>query len=378
MLKTPAEMSDDELELHIKHCGDLMEECYRQGNPEAAHNWLQAMNKAIKARMHPITTLTKEVKPAHWEPQQAAPSQVAGELADLIRTEFNHWITGRDVWPRLTHEEIFTAGFKAALLQASAQREQPAIAKKDAALKACVEALETISAQGLLFEFNGKIEWRIPLKAKERAHAALLEASAQREQPSDTVPVKRVLIHALSVALGNPEKLSALAGDTVEDSLVELAATKLVAQREQPAEPVDMVLYCPKCGTQHIDGPDYLTAQDEGEEWMNPPHKSHLCHGCGHIWRPSDTPTNGVVRCASGKDADTAPATIKPEPQFKLTHIHTADIDREKRDALEQANCYGPKLFEQVSGFSKPEPQAQAGEPDYRRVTSVNQPGEPS
>ena len=50
MLKTPAEMSDDELELHIKHCGDLMEECYRQGNPEAAHNWLQAMNKAIKAR----------------------------------------------------------------------------------------------------------------------------------------------------------------------------------------------------------------------------------------------------------------------------------------------------------------------------------------
>lgn len=58
---------------------------------------------------------------------------------------------------------------------------------------------------------------------------ALHEASLNG---ADTVPVKRVLIHALSVALGNPEKLSALAGDTVEDSLVELAATKLVSQQE--------------------------------------------------------------------------------------------------------------------------------------------------
>lgn len=47
---TTAEMSDDERELHIKHCGDLMEECYRQGNSEAAHGWLQAMNQAIQAR----------------------------------------------------------------------------------------------------------------------------------------------------------------------------------------------------------------------------------------------------------------------------------------------------------------------------------------
>src|SRR5574340_600312 len=22
--------------------------------------------------------------------------------------------------------------------------------------------------------------------------------------------------------------------------------------------------------------------------WDNPPHRSHLCHGCGHIWRPAD------------------------------------------------------------------------------------------
>jgi len=63
---------------------------------------------------------------------------------------------------------------------------------------------------------------------------------------------------------------------------------------------IDMVLYCPKCGMQHIDEPY--------SEWTNPPHRSHLCAGCGHIWRPSDTATNGVLRTASGKDADTVPS----------------------------------------------------------------------
>jgi hypothetical protein len=50
--------------------------------------------------------------------------------------------------------------------------------------------------------------------------------------------------------------------------------------------PVDMILFCPNCGLQHVDMP---TA-----EWDNPPHRSHLCHGCTHVWRPSDTATNGV------------------------------------------------------------------------------------
>jgi hypothetical protein len=91
--------------------------------------------------------------------------------------------------------------------------------------------------------------------------------------------------------------------------------------------PVDMVLHCPKCHTQHIDAPEEPSKNDGvgyTEEnglrmpikpapvvtpmWTNPPHKSHLCHGCGHIWRPSDTPTNGVKATASGKDADTAPS----------------------------------------------------------------------
>ena len=53
--------------------------------------------------------------------------------------------------------------------------------------------------------------------------------------------------------------------------------------------PIDMILHCPACGLQHVDEPDERTPG-----WKNPPHKSHLCHGCGHIWRPADVPTNGV------------------------------------------------------------------------------------
>lgn len=75
--------------------------------------------------------------------------------------------------------------------------------------------------------------------------------------------------------------------------------------------PIDMVLHCPACGLQHIDkpkacdmgvgcgevGPCYAAAHGEPDRcpvWTNPPHRSHLCAGCGHTWRPADVPTNGV------------------------------------------------------------------------------------
>ncbi len=74
-------------------------------------------------------------------------------------------------------------------------------------------------------------------------------------------------------------------------------------------KPIDMVLHCPACGMQHIDKADANDAHETGvcalvigrgpyctcDHWGNPPHKSHLCHGCGHIWRPADVPTNGVA-----------------------------------------------------------------------------------
>jgi hypothetical protein len=95
-------------------------------------------------------------------------------------------------------------------------------------------------------------------------------------------------------------------------------------------QPVDMVLFCPKCGMQHIDTP-MTDAQyterlhesswwelggDKPERWTNPPHRSHLCHGCGHIWRPADVATNGVaaVKTKGSKDSPLAtPATAASE-----------------------------------------------------------------
>ncbi|ULQ46980.1 hypothetical protein JN531_001530 [Flagellatimonas centrodinii] len=74
----------------------------------------------------------------------------------------------------------------------------------------------------------------------------------------------------------------------------------------KPAPAIDMVLHCPKCGLQHIDG------ADDSCDWDNPPHRSHLCHGCGHIWRPADVPTNGVPAVATKGKADSPIA--KPGP----------------------------------------------------------------
>lgn len=76
-------------------------------------------------------------------------------------------------------------------------------------------------------------------------------------------------------------------------------------------KPIDMVLHCPKCHKQHIDEPfkpgdtyaEHCLEKTLAEAWTNPPHKSHLCHGCGYIWRPADVPTNGVIDTKThGKD----------------------------------------------------------------------------
>jgi hypothetical protein len=102
--------------------------------------------------------------------------------------------------------------------------------------------------------------------------------------------------------------------------------------------PINMVLHCPKCGLQHIDEPDQVEAcgangsqgcsikpcGPEGEDqcefcgdappWTNPPHRSHLCHGCGHRWRPADVPTNGVAAVKTRGKQDSTAADAPPQP----------------------------------------------------------------
>lgn len=83
--------------------------------------------------------------------------------------------------------------------------------------------------------------------------------------------------------------------------------------------PIDMVLYCPACGVQHIDAPEPLPPSTHRHQfemaggrsalWTNPPHRSHLCHSCGHIWRPADVPTNGVLCIQTRGSADSLKAS---------------------------------------------------------------------
>ena len=107
------------------------------------------------------------------------------------------------------------------------------------------------------------------------------------------------------------------------------AIAALSAAQDAPAEPIDMVLYCPTCGMQHIDAPEpHLLGAVDLTTWHNPAHRSHLCHGCGHIWRPADVPTNGVAAVKTKGKADSpiaapqlAPTAAQPVDGWKwMTH----------------------------------------------------------
>jgi hypothetical protein len=79
----------------------------------------------------------------------------------------------------------------------------------------------------------------------------------------------------------------------------------------QAVAPIDLILFCPSCGEQHIDAPDERTP-----DWTNPPHKSHLCRRCKHIWRPCDRPTNGVasIQTVGKSDSPRAESPSKETP----------------------------------------------------------------
>ncbi|WP_208455243.1 DUF3850 domain-containing protein [Burkholderia gladioli] len=109
---------------------------------------------------------------------------------------------------------------------------------------------------------------------------------------------------ALAWAIGTARaqgvpKLGDVLLDILNSSPVELAANP---------KPIPMLLFCPRCGTQHIDAPE--DAECDGEVvhsagWSNPPHRSHLCHACGCIWRPADVATVGVASIKTHGKADT-------------------------------------------------------------------------
>ncbi|WP_175806632.1 Lar family restriction alleviation protein [Burkholderia cenocepacia] len=112
----------------------------------------------------------------------------------------------------------------------------------------------------------------------------------------------------------------------------------------QQPEPVDILLFCPKCGAQHVDAPESKPGRliSSGPfagravapeiTWENPPHRSHLCHACGTIWRPADVPTNGVASIQTRGKADTWDG--KPEPRAEVADDKTKRLIKTLSDII--------------------------------------------
>lgn len=90
--------------------------------------------------------------------------------------------------------------------------------------------------------------------------------------------------------------------------------------REDTLEPIQMLLWCPECGTRHVDEGEFATKR----------HHTHACQECGMVWRPAIVATCGV-RFLPG---------FKGTGLFKVDEGRTERI-QELRDFLEGANL-GP------------------------------------
>lgn len=76
---------------------------------------------------------------------------------------------------------------------------------------------------------------------------------------------------------------------------------KFIVVDKESSSPIDILLFCPMCFTQHVDQPNPEI------NWDNPPHRTHQCRSCNYLWRPSDVPTNGVSKInTAGKNDQSA------------------------------------------------------------------------
>ncbi|MFM0163849.1 hypothetical protein PQR39_25980 [Paraburkholderia sediminicola] len=161
---------------------------------------------------------------------------------------------------------------------------------------------------------------------------------------------------------------------TEKENLPEIEARR---NAQEPA-PINMLLFCPKCGTQHIDAPEpeKLEPFDSGADieyirtpaWTNPPHRSHKCGACRTIWRPADVPTNGVAAVSTCGKADTWAAASPAEP------AQSGEPDKWVAKVRVTANGYAMELSKYIAYalpegihelYAAPQPAhtAQSGEP---------------
>ena len=108
---------------------------------------------------------------------------------------------------------------------------------------------------------------------------------------------------------------------------IKVDAAAMLAE-DAPA-PIDLLLFCPRCSAQHVDQPQ----AEKG--WTNPPHRSHECQACGHVWRPADVATNGVAAIATAgqRDGSPIPADLWVADVRRISRSAVADFVNEQRPA---------------------------------------------
>jgi hypothetical protein len=108
------------------------------------------------------------------------------------------------------------------------------------------------------------------------------------------------------------------------------------------AKPIDILLFCPNCAEQHIDEAKPDICETCGFDvhsckcgtftaWLNPPHKSHRCEECNHVWRPADVPTNGVraIQTKGSRDGN-------PKPRYFLGEARITELEAKVVAATER------------------------------------------
>lgn len=140
--------------------------------------------------------------------------------------------------------------------------------------------------------------------------------------PAETAVMETKLFLARWDALQKFDQIAvALALQKYHEKYDRNTPDELKEMRLDPVMPyvIPMILWCPNCGTQHIDAPephkpDCVLVRHPAMEvvcscgaWQNPPHRSHRCHKCSWIWRPADVPTTGVAEIETRGKQDEQP-----------------------------------------------------------------------
>lgn len=205
------------------------------------------------------------------------------------------------------------------------QRAQPE-ARGDEPVAWCA-----LTASGKIAYFDGKPSV-MPGPVGNECHPHPLYTHPDPAAPQSEGPILSLLLAAGHVTQRQVDQARAIVAKTPG------FAPSAPQAGEAETAPIDMVLHCPECGAQHIDAPEWVDDPHDIEQgrilgWKNPPHRSHLCHGCGHIWRPADVPTNGVSAVKTRGKADSALAS---QPMSREGMSQAAqDVLAERRRQIE-------------------------------------------